>query len=421
MSPDRQPAALDQTPEKEVRYLRPFLLGRLGAVVLASRIAFAILGFALLPIRLGLAATFTWTGSGGNVDWSTAGNWTGGAPASAATTDLIFSGTSNTGSASVPLNQNIAVPMLLNSLSFNSGAGSFYLNGGALRFAGANNTISQNSSGDQFIGNDLVSPSGNSTTTITLTGNGSGVVTLSGTIAAGAGQRDIAIVKSGSGTFSLTGNNTYSGGTTINGGTLIVNSATSLGATGGGLTINAGTLEVATGFSTNRAITLGNAASTFQIDNAQTYTVTSVINGAGTLNKTGTGTMILSAANTFNGGTHVTAGTLRISAADRLLNTGALTVSGGTFDLQTFSENVGAVTLASGSITGTGAGTLIGTSYTLQSGIVTGILAGTATLAKTTAGTVTLSGANTYTGTNTISGGTLSVSTNANLGNVANR
>src|SRR5439155_21158774 len=173
----------------------------------------------------------------------------------------------------------------------------------------------------------------------------------------------VGLIKAGAGVLSLSSANTYSGGTTINGGTIVVNSSSNLGSIFGGLTVNAGTLEVATGFSTVRAITLGDAASTFQIDPSQTYTVTSAIAGSGALNKTGSGTMVLSGSNTFIGGTNVSAGTLRISASERLADLGALTVSGGTFDLQTFNETVGVVTLSSGSITGSGTGTLTGSSY----------------------------------------------------------
>jgi autotransporter-associated beta strand protein len=215
------------------------------------------------------------------------------------------------------------------------------------------------------------------------------------------------ITKTGNGTLSLTGTNTYAGGSTINAGVVVVNSAASLGATSGGLALNAGTLEIATGYSTTRVITLGDATSTFQVDPSQTFTVTSAIGGSGSLNKTGAGTMVLGAAETYTGSTNVSAGTLQINASNRIVDTSALTVSGGTFDLQTFGETVAGVTLSSGSITGSGAGTLTGSSYTLQSGTVSAILAGSGTVTKNTSGTVTLSGVNILTGAVTVSAGTL--------------
>ncbi len=379
-----------------------------------TRLCSAIVFLVTSPVLL--AATWTWTGLGGTSNWNTGTNWNGGTvPTSVATTDLIFAGTNNTGTALVPLNQNIGTPFQLNNLTFAGGSGSFFLAGNPLTFTGSTRTIQQSSANAQSIANTIAATT-NSMLVLTLAGNGTGVVTLSGAIVAGSGNRDYAINKTGTSTFSLSGTNTYAGGTTISGGTLIVSSAASLGNNGGGLTMNAGTLEIAASFSTSRAIILNSAASTFQIDPSQTYTITSGITGSGALNKTGTGTMVLSGANTYSGGTVISAGTLRLGAAERLLNTGALTISGGTFDLQTFSETVGVVTLASGSIVGTG--TLTGSAYALQAGTVSAPLGGTGALTKSTSGTLTLSGANTFLGGTTINGGTVVVSSNANLGGI---
>ena len=109
-----------------------------------------------------------------------------------------------------------------------------------------------------------------------------------------------AFTKTGSGTLTLSGTNTYTGGTTINGGTVVTNSASSFGATAGGVAVNAGTVEVAASYSTSRIYTLGSSSRTFQVDPSQTLTVTSAIAGLGTLNKTGSGTMVLSGANTYS-------------------------------------------------------------------------------------------------------------------------
>ena len=65
------------------------------------------------------------------------------------------------------------------------------------------------------------------------------------------------------------------------------------------------------------------------------------------------------------------------------------------------------VRLTSGSITGTSTGTLTASSYSLESGNVSAVLAGSGPMTKSTTGTVTLTGANTYTGATTINGGTL--------------
>lgn len=241
--------------------------------------------------------------------------------------------------------------------------------------------------------------------------NGTGNTALSGIVSSGG-----AFTKSDSGTLTLSGTNTYTGGTTVNGGTVIINSASSFGATAGGVALNAATVEVATGFSTSRIYTLGSSSSTFQVDPSQTFTVTGAIGGTGALNKTGAGTMVLGASNTYTLGTVVSAGTLQINANDRLANSGSVTVSGGTFDLQTFTDTVGTVILSSGSITGTGTGALTGSSFALQSGSVSAILAGTGAVTKSGSGTVTLSGANTYSGGTSINGGILAVTSSGALG-----
>jgi len=279
---------------------------------------------------------------------------------------------------------------------------------------GGNSASSSTFSGSVFLGTTSGAGKG-----VTLTAASGGTTTFSGVIQDPTGVVGPGLLrKSGAGTVVLSGVNTYAGGTSIDGGTLSISQSANLGANTGGLTINNGTLEITSGFSTTRVFTLADLASTFQIDPSQTFTITSVIGGSGALNKTGAGTMILSGNNTYSGGTNVSAGTLRISASDRILNASNLTVSGGTFDLQTFNETIGAVTLASGTISST-TGALTGSTYTLQSGTVSAILAGSGTITKNTSGTVTLSGVNTFTGSTTISAGTLQVNTNNALGSAA--
>ena len=130
--------------------------------------------------------------------------------------------------------------------------------------------------------------------------------------------------------------------------------------------------------------------------------------------KYGLGTMVLSGTNTYTGGTRIDAGTLTLGhATDTLANTGAINVNGGTLALGTNTDTVGAVTLTSGSITGSGAGTLTGSSYGVQSGSVSAKLGGSGVaLTKTTAGTVTLTGTNTYTGATNVNDGTLVINGN---------
>ena len=172
--------------------------------------------------------------------------------------------------------------------------------------------------------------------------------------------------------------------------------------------------------------TVGATLSTLTIDGNATTTYSSVIgipanvtnltgasnNIALTLASTNLGSLNLSGTNTYTGSTNVNGGTLVLgNATDTLANTGALNVGGGILSIGANSDTVGTVTLASGSITGS-TGTLTGSSYDVRSGSISAKLGGTSVvLTKSTAGTVTLSGANTYTGQTVIAtnGGTLAL------------
>jgi autotransporter-associated beta strand protein len=145
------------------------------------------------------------------------------------------------------------------------------------------------------------------------------------------------------------------------------------------------------------------------------------------LAKLGTGTLILSAANTYTGPTTVSAGTLTLSGAGTLGNGGALTMSGGQLNLGGLSRTVGAVIITAPAASGDTItnGSLTGTSYAASnaSGTVTisaNLLAsGSAGFTKLGAGTATLTGTNTYTGVTTVGAGTLSVSSLANAGSAS--
>jgi fibronectin-binding autotransporter adhesin len=127
-------------------------------------------------------------------------------------------------------------------------------------------------------------------------------------------------------------------------------------------------------------------------------------NAPGSLIKSGLGTMALTVANTYTGGTTITAGVLQ-AAADALGPSGSVTMNGGTLrwatgNTQDLSARLALVN-ATAATFDTG-----GNNVSLATGLGSGT---TAALTKTGTGTLTLGGTNTYTGATTVSQGTLAV------------
>jgi fibronectin-binding autotransporter adhesin len=93
--------------------------------------------------------------------------------------------------------------------------------------------------------------------------------------------------KHGDGTLSLTGMNSYDGGTLLSGGTLAITTDSNLGS--GGLTFagNA-TLRVLGTHASSRAVTLTNFQNRIDVDGGNTFTLNGVVDGStGTLGKSG--------------------------------------------------------------------------------------------------------------------------------------
>jgi autotransporter-associated beta strand protein/T5SS/PEP-CTERM-associated repeat protein len=217
------------------------------------------------------------------------------------------------------------------------------------------------------------------------------------------------LTKAGPGTLILTGNSSYRGGTTVTGGTLSITNGNAIGI--GGLALGQGTT-----FQLNGSFTLANNITlagdpAFDVTSGNIATVSGVIadaplSPAGVLEKTGAGTLVLTASETYSGGTVIKAGTLQLGAGGQLLSTGALTVNaGGTFDLNNFNQTVGDLS-GDGAIT-LGSGTL--TAGAANSTVFSGTISGTGGLVKQGTGALTLSGASSYTGPTMVNAGTLVV------------
>ncbi len=139
------------------------------------------------------------------------------------------------------------------------------------------------------------------------------------------------------------------------------------------------------------------------------------------MEKTGAGTLVLGAANTYTGGTLVSAGTLQLGTGGSLATTGALTVNGGTFDLNDNNQTVSSLSGAGGTIDlCTCTLTVDQSGNTSYAGTIIGT-GGGGFLTKDGTGKLTLSGTNTFSGGTNLDGGTLSISSDANLGGVGAR
>ena len=223
------------------------------------------------------------------------------------------------------------------------------------------------------------------------------------------------ISKIGAGTLTLTGANSYTGGTTFAAGVLDVGSGGALGTTGT-LAFTGGTLQYSGANTTDYSNRFSTGASqAYSVDtNGQAVTfATALTSSAGTLTKLGAGTLTLTAANTYTGATTISGGTLALSGAGSIANSASVT-NNANFDI---SQAAGGVTVNQLS----GAGTVVLGARTLTdvasgTATVSGLISGSGGLVKTGAGTLTLTAINTYAGTTAINAGTLVDSGILNLG-----
>ncbi|HHZ9384883.1 TPA: autotransporter outer membrane beta-barrel domain-containing protein [Citrobacter freundii] len=150
------------------------------------------------------------------------------------------------------------------------------------------------------------------------------------------------------GTLILTGDNTYSGGTTITSGTLQVAGDTNLGAADTGITFNGGTLKYGEAFDTARQVTLESGGGTFDT-NGHDVSLLTEVEGNGQLTKTGKGSLTLTLDNTYTGGTTIEQGVLQLG------NDGDIgSIQGDVVDNGVLNVNRGDTLALTGNISGKG-------------------------------------------------------------------
>ncbi len=284
--------------------------------------------------------------------------------------------------------------------------------------------------------------SGSIATTSGVTNNGSLTYNRSNDITAGYVVSGTGTVtKNGSGTLIFSSNNTYTGNTTVNAGTLqIGNGGTS------------GSIASTNGLTNN---------SVLAYNRSDNLTVPYVISGSGRLEKLGPNTLIVTGANSYTGNTTISAGTLQIGNGtsgsiastagvinnsalaynrnDALtvpyvisgngtvtkLGTGTTTITGNNTYTGITTISAGTLQLGNGGTTGTIASTAAvvnnGNLIFNRSGTQTAgyAISGNGTVSKIGTSTLTLTGNSTYTGATTISAGTLQIGNGGTSGSIA--
>jgi autotransporter-associated beta strand protein len=336
---------------------------------------------ALLIVSPAAAATWTWTGTASG-SWNDPNNWSpASVPANTRATQLTFDATANgVMTNDIPATLNV---FNLNSMTFTAAAPAYSLGGDTLSFlsttGGQPPIVTMNSNNPVTISSPI-----NLNALMSFFGTGTGTLTLNGTIAGPAQS----LYAEQAGTLALNGTNTYTGGTFVymgatlaaatiaNGGTASAIGASSNAATN--LNLGSATSRgdlVLTGtdanYSTDRGVTVtgvfgnNNYGGAIGVQNAATtLTWNGQITGAGSLLKTGAGTLVLTnTANNYTGNTVIGGGTLAVGASGAVLPAGLpVTVqSGGQLSLpgvsNTAATALGPLAVNGGAaVTATGAG-----------------------------------------------------------------
>lgn len=163
---------------------------------------------------------------------------------------------------------------------------------------------------------DLQVPSSGENRFLTSAGT---TLTVNGVVSGSGG-----LVKDGAGTLVLNGNNTYGGGTVLRAGTISISSNANLGGASG-LTFDGGTLQTTADITTARAMLVQSGGAIIDTAADTTLTASGVVSGAGRLTKDGAGTLTLTGANTYAGGTFISGGIFRVTGGGSITHSSDVT------------------------------------------------------------------------------------------------
>ena len=368
----------------------------------------AVLSTAIVGINsVSAQTTYNYAGTNGG-SWIRSSNWSGGTtgkspgvdanPSSivdGATTDIAaFSGNStlvgvginfnsstNTGNGT---NSGANQTLTLGALSYASSTGSldFSVGNNSTTLAGNltltgvtvgsnSNVVLQNAGVSKLSLNNVASSGGNKTMTVLLGNNSdnkivisnSGNITISSVLGSASGATPLTLLGGGTGTLTLSGSNTYSGGTTVSTSTLLVINTAGSGTGSGNVTVSTGAILGGNGtISGNVALngaTVGTASNTLTLNSNLTTTGTSSVAASSTVNVAGV-TTVSSGTFTLNG-TLGGSGNVTVSAGASLvgnatitnatnLSGGTLGTSGNTLALGSTLTTTGTTSIASGVI-----------------------------------------------------------------------
>lgn len=406
-----------------------------------------------------LAAQSTFTTAAGTQSWGTSANWSPAGVPNAVDAMVLFSSPvgGNQSINSFGVARTVGTMSLTNdstntfsitttnTLNFDVSSGH-----AALTIAGAGDNLTTFASSLNVVLNDSLDLSVTNTTSTAA----DGALRINGVIS-GTGR----IIKTGAGTVTLAGGNTFTGGLSVLEGTVRISTGAALGAVPGSfaadqIVLDGGTLEYTgsgTTSSSLRGFALGGSTGTISVTGSGTYQIGAAISNVtgqtGSLRKTGPGTLYLNpdSASTFSGGATIVSGTLQFGISGSV-GTGMITLGsagGGSATLEsvrggyTLSNNVTVAaatggTLAiwysgtgsynstfSGVITLNGDVTVRSDAITGQAMRFTGAVAGSGGMTKTGAGILRLENNNTgYSGTTTISEGTLQLGNGGTAGGI---